>query len=127
MGVDRASTYKKALATFDRADTEVRRLVDAMTRGAGQGAAVIADWERIVPEVNGKTFGCAAWLQSFPRVNITGLPHADELIAALGTWHTAKMIVTNSWLQLAPSDRARVLPFQRRGGPSAAVREFDGP
>jgi hypothetical protein len=82
-----------------------------MLRDGGDGAVVIAPWQRIVPEVNGKTFGCASWLQTYPRVNITGLPHAGELIAALGTWHTAKMIVTNAWLQMDAVDRARAPPL----------------
>jgi hypothetical protein len=99
------------LATFETGDAEVHRLVDAVRREAGESAAIIADWQRIVPEVNGKTFGCASWLQTYPRVNITGLPHAGELIAALGAWHTAKMIVTNAWLQMDAVDRARAPPL----------------
>jgi hypothetical protein len=71
--------------------------------------------------MNGKTFGCAAWLQSFPRVNITGLPHAAELVVALGDWHTARMIVENAWLRLSPEDRARVPPL-----PAGAMKRASG-
>ena len=99
----------------------VRRLVDAIKAEAGEGAAVLVDWRNIVPEVHGKTFGCAAWLQSFPRVNITGLPHAAELVAALGDWHTARTIVENVWLRLGTDERAGVPPL-----PAGATRKTHG-
>jgi hypothetical protein len=117
MGADRATTYKRALATFESADAEVRRLVEAVMRDGGERGAVVTDWRRIVPEVDGKTFGCASWLHTYRRVNITALPHAGELISALGTWHTAKMIVTNAWLQMGEADRARAPPLPAQASP----------
>ena len=103
---NRATTYKRALATFETTDAQVRRLVDAIKAEAGERADVLSDWPNVVPELNGKAFGCAAWLWQCQHVNVSALPHAAEL----------------AWLRLTPQERSGVLPL-----PAAATRKSTGP
>jgi hypothetical protein len=110
---DQLREYRDALASLKKSEEEAAAVVARVRQAleaAGLRSAALDRWQKVVPFNNGATFEDGDRLAlnpAYARLDVTGWPLPEELVTALGKWHTARTTLENAWDLIPPAERRK--------------------